>query len=95
MRDWRLSSGVDSSFNSKKQKKKKGKGARREGRKASWSEMPHYLKIFVIWTEMDLLHLEIEHPISEVEEKVTWQPVMTAWLEGVRDESADSRTAVL
>jgi hypothetical protein len=30
-----------------------------------------------------------------VEEKVTWQPVMTAWLEGVRDESADSRTAVL
>ena len=46
-----------------------GRGTiRREGRKPSWSEMPHYLKIFVIWTEMDLLHLEIEHPISEVEE---------------------------
>lgn len=44
---------------------------------------------------MDLLHLEIEYHISEVEEKVAQQPAVTAWLEGVKSESADSRAAVL
>lgn len=47
VRDWRLSPGVDSSFNPQKQKK--WGGGRREGRKTSWSEVPLYLK--------DLCHL--------------------------------------
>lgn len=36
-----------------------------------------------------------EDPISEVGEKVGWQPGVIAWLEGVKSELVDSKNAVL
>lgn len=44
---------------------------------------------------MDSVERIPSRSISEVEEKVTWQPGVTSWLKREKNEWADGRTALL
>lgn len=58
--------------------------------------MSHHVKrIFVICEGMDSVERIPSGSISEVEEKVAWQPGVTSWLKREENEWADGRTALL